>query len=62
MEFPNGMGTFSAKKAPVLYLIFSELTYFNKRILSVNMLHFKISGLSADISLTLIIVFALPVL
>lgn len=54
------MDTFSAKKAPVLYLICNEVTYDNKFILSINMSYFKISALSADISLALITIFALP--
>lgn len=54
------MDTFSAKKASVLYLICNELTYVKKCSLSINMLYFKVSVLSADISLALITVSALP--
>lgn len=56
------MDPFSAKEPLFNYLIFNELTYDKKFILSINMVYLKISVLSADISLTSITVFALPIL
>lgn len=59
MEFSKWNEHFFCQKSTFsLFFFCNWLAHVNKFILSINMLYLKISVLSADISLALIIIFA----